>query len=425
MRPYKAITPSLIGILLASPSVAPAQSKATPRELGDVCRGILAVPLKDAESALERRLQAERGNDEVRFGLGAVRLLRAVERLGQAFYRHGYCADRTLGILTFVGAPQPPSLGGCTNPDPSPIDYEKVRAILQLLLGDLQRVEETLAPIRDAGVKLPIPIGLVRMDLNGDGVLQDDESLWRQYARMAGAPGGSESAAREFVIVFDRADVEWLRGYGRLLQALIEAALAYDMKELFDRTGHLLFAGYESPYAFLRRTGDQKQLGYDYGSITDLIAFIHLLNFRVREPARMKAAHEHLLAVIEHSRAMWRLVLAETDDDCEWIPSPRQTSVLANIRFSQEMVDGWQEVLKEIDGLLRGTKLVPFWRNDARGVNLKRVFLEPADFDAVMWMQGTGAATFLEHGDKTTVETWQRFEQIFGGRFFAFAAWVN
>ncbi len=78
-----------------------------------------------------------------------------------------------------------------------------------------------------------------------------------------------------------------------------------------------------------------------------------------------------------------------------------------------------------MEQLLWGKKLVPFWRNDPRGVNLRKVFCEPRNIDIVMWIQGTDAAPFLEEGEKTSPDTWRQLNQLFQGRFFAYAVWVN
>lgn len=413
----------ILAVVAASAGVAGAQASRPAGAAGDLLSpAALEQPLRDVEARLAQLAAEPAQRDDVRFALGVARLLRAVEKLGQSLHKYGFQPDRGLGILGMVGMPAP-MFPVPPNPKPEPISFDDVRRIQTEFRNELREVDETLATVRDEQVKLPLPIGLVRLDLDGDTRATDDESLWRIYSRVAGIRDITPEQAREFVIVFDRADVEWLRGYCRLLRALLEISIAYDERELFERTGHLLFPNVKSPYAFLARPAAGRDRD-EMGPILDLIAAIHLIRFPLREPERLKVAHEHLLAMIAHSRAMWRFVRDESDDDHEWIPSPRQQSVLG-LRFTDEMVKGWEDALQEMEALLNGTKLIPFWRNDPRGVSLKMVFLEPQDFDLVLWVQGSGAAPFLEEGPKTTPETWERFEQIFEGRFIAFAAWVN
>jgi hypothetical protein len=141
----------------------------------------------------------------------------------------------------------------------------------------------------------------------------------------------------------------------------------------------------------------------------------------------MRAALSHLEQVIPLSRQNWKQIMEETDDDREWIPSPKQTGVLPGVRVTQEMTEGWQQFLDEAELILQGKKLIPFWRGDnhTQGVNVRRVFSEPRQFDLVLWVQGTAAKPYLEEGPLTVPDTWQRINQRFNGQFVGFAFWFN
>ncbi len=144
------------------------------------------------------------------------------------------------------------------------------------------------------------------------------------------------------------------------------------------------------------------------------------------EPARMAKALQHFQAVTVLSRQSWKLILAETDRDREWLPNPNQTAVIPNVRVTQPMVESWLAFLDEADDLLAGKKLVPFWRSgEARGVNLNQVFTQPRRTDVVLWIQGTAAAPYLELSKVTQPQLWQRLRETFGGQLFGFAAWFN
>ncbi len=224
------------------------------------------------------------------------------------------------------------------------------------------------------------------------------------------------------LVRFDRADVAWLRGYCYLLEALGEILLAHDGRELFEHTGQVFFTRIETPYKFLlAKTRAELDM---WDNIPDMIAVIHLLRLPVIEPARMQTALAHLQQMLAMSREMWKFVLAETDDDHEWIPNPKQKSVVG-IVVTQQMVDGWLGFLDEADALLAGKRLIPFWRNSEKGVNLRRVFTQPRTFDAVLWFQGTAAVPYLEDGPKTRPDVWDRLWRAFEGDLFLFAAWFN
>ena len=121
-----------------------------------------------------------------------------------------------------------------------------------------------------------------------------------------------------------------------------------------------------------------------------------------------------------------KAIQAETDDDAEWLPNSKQAGVIPGVRVTQAMIDGWHEFLDELEAILQGEKLVPYWRvHDGRGINLKRVFTEPKTLDLVLWVQGTAAAPYLEEGELTQAETWTRLNRLFQGQFIGFAVWFN
>jgi hypothetical protein len=81
------------------------------------------------------------------------------------------------------------------------------------------------------------------------------------------------------------------------------------------------------------------------------------------------------------------------------VPNSKQASVIPNVRVTAEMIAGWHEFLAEAEALLQGKKLIPHWRFKPEfGVNLKRVFLEPREFDLVLWAHGAAAVPYTEQG---------------------------
>ena len=130
--------------------------------------------------------------------------------------------------------------------------------------------------------------------------------------------------------------------------------------------------------------------------------------------------------MIDLSHESWKLIMTEKDDDHEWVPNTKQHSVMPGGTVNNEMVKGWFEFLDEAEQILKGEKLIPFWRGGPEsGVNLRRVFTEPRPFDLVLWVQGTAAKPYLQNGVCTTAETWSRFQRIFRGEFIGFALWFN
>jgi len=196
---------------------------------------------------------------------------------------------------------------------------------------------------------------------------------------------------------------------------------------LFDCTAHLFFPKVATPHKFLSDPdGDPEVIGgLKAFEIVDIIAVIHLIRMPVKEAGRMKSALTHLEQMLALSKETWKFILAETDDDHEWLPNPKQTGVMA-LPIRKEMIDSWLEFVDEGEALLSGKRLVPFWRgNGERGINLRRVFTEPRTLDLVLWVQGTAATPYLEKGTLTRKEVWGRLQRVFGGDFIGFAVWFN
>jgi hypothetical protein len=414
---------SLLLVLTLSFSLAPIVQSATPTPTTntEVEKYLINGQFKQGETELLAKLQKNPNDDNTRFGLGVIQLMGGTERLTQSLYRYGLKQNYVTQFFPILRLPIP------TNPAPQPISYEESRGILQNLLDDLGKVKNTLEPIKDKKVKLPLRLGLTRMDFNANGKLEPDESFWKTYNLLTGGrvTPTTEKAAQNYAIAFDAGDVLWLKGYSNLISAITQVVLTYDERKLFESVGHLVFAKPKTPYQFLANGTGPFTFGNEV-DFTDLVAFIHLINFPVAEPQRMTAALQHMQAVTNLSRESWKLISAETDNDREWLPNPKQKAVIPGAVVTQPMIDGWLSFLTEADTLLTGKKLIPFWRKrELRGINLNKVFTQPTQFDLVLWIQGTGAAPYLEVGKATDATVWQRLVQVFRGQLFQFGAWFN
>lgn len=390
--------------------------------------------LEEGVRAMQQRIERDPDDQQARFSLGMVQFFQAIEGLGQDQFRYGLLAGRARA-MPFMRLPIP------ENPEPEQISYEKARAILQRLIDQLQKAEQTLSAVRPDDVRLPLRLGQVRLDLNGDGEFRNEESIWHisqilQNPRL----GNQRAVVKDFFIGFDAGDVPWLQGYCHALSAVGEIILAHDWSDHFERTAHLFYPNVDSPYEFLQAEGTGQFMSFGAQNILDIVAWLHTLNFEVTEPERMRKALMHMESVIRLSRRSWDLIEKETDDDREWVPNANQTTVMKGFDVGQNVVAGWREFLDETELILQGRKLVPFWRgirgglspftntvpaNPEIGINVRRIFTEPRRFDLALWIQGTGLSPYLEKGDITSPQKWQRMMRNFQGRFFNFAFWFN
>ncbi|MFK7777820.1 MAG: hypothetical protein QM501_06810 [Gimesia sp.] len=379
--------------------------------------------LADGEAALKAQLKKAPNDDEARFGLGVVQFFQSFEHLGSSFYKYGLRTESA-----FPGMPAEVRKLLPQNSNPEEISYTDFRQILQTWINDLNAAEKTLSAIKDPKVTLPLHVAKIKVDLTGTG-----KPIDATYLMGTVNTPREQEVANKFVIGFDRGDVDWLAGYCNFLCAWGEILLAVDGQEMFNCTAHLFFEKVDTPYPFLldghRNFNDVMR--FNRPLISDILAFIHLWRFEMKEPARMKVALAHLEDMQLHAKSMWKYYLAETDDENEWIPNPKQTGVM-RIKVTQKMLDTWLAVLDETGLVLQGKKLIPFWRGKPgkQGVNLRRVFTEPRIIDPFLWFQGTAAAPYLEEGtitDFASPDLLGRINNTFGGgtNFFTMAFWFN
>jgi len=371
--------------------------------------------LGQAEEVLSDRLE-QTPSDLTSYQLGVVQFLRSIENLSQSWYKYGNISVDSLGMLVPVlRLPVP------VNPNPEEITYEKFRQVFIDFYNDLAKAQETLSKIKADNVKLELPFDKIRLDLDGDGKASEHELLLRLFM----AYNRGFKAEQEFTVSFDKADVYWLRGYTHLIMSMLDVYLAYDGRELFERTAQLSFAKPNTPYSELFSSYNNPEFPVDMAEIADLVAFFHLINLPLEDAGKMKSALKHLKEVIRLSRLNWQAILAETDNDNEWIPNPNQDSVVP-VEVTTEMIEGWQVFLDEAEDILNGKKLIPYWRvADGQGVNLNKFFTEPSKFDLVLWMQGTDALSYIEKGELSSGDTWRQLQELFRGNFIGFAIWFN
>ena len=405
--PARLVAAGALAAALALPAVADEAAR------GLAVTHLEAGTLSAGDVALAAMIARDPANDDARLGLGVIRFMTAIERLSKGLYRYGLQSPRSF-LMPVLRLPVPP------NPNPEPITYEDFRGLLQNFVTAVAAAEATLADVRSPDAKLVVDLAKIRYDANGDGVVGPDETLVSVIQRITAF--GPQDMPPTLVFAFDRADALWLRGYSHVLMGFGEFMLAYDWREGFETTFFHFFPAMRSPFRDALAPPDPGMYG-EAGPIADFISFFHI-RWPVAEPARMTVALAHLKSTIALSRETWAAVLAETDDDREWLPGPQQKSPFESIVINPESVTAWTAVLDEMDAVLDGKKLVPHWRFD-KGFNLRKVFEEPQPFDLVLWITGPAALPYLESGPVSTSTDWERLVGAFGGNFGLFALFVN
>jgi hypothetical protein len=422
----------------------------------------------DAIKVAEAAVTADPNDGKARFALGLAQSLDAIEGLGHGLYQFGLRSEfepstMTMGLYDapFLRLPIP------ENPAPSQVTYEGLRDLLKDLTDGLATAQSTLAKVGPAEFELSLDLQRVHLDFDRNGQISDRESLVVSFLAVTGpvtAPSG-------FVFDFDQSDAPWLEGYCNLLMAMGKFLQAHDWSTAVNSTFHQLFPNSDlasaslstrsrlewiskklesllnpdgslpdfdpesdSDYnAYTQLLKQQYELanpsGYDdlalFESVADLVAFVHLFNWPVVDPPRMSEARLHLLEMIALSRENWARIHAETDDSREWVPGPHQTGMFENLQVNEVVLEGWTLFLDEFEAILTGERLVPHWRIEGRGINVRKMFEEPRTFDPVMIGQGTAILPYLEEGELIGEDTvWTIFGLTEGG-FLSYFLWFN
>lgn len=427
--------------------------------------------LAESQTKLETILTADPKDEEAHFALGFVRFLRAHEKITGSLYEHGFRTDRLLMPWALL-LPSPflekddPNNKERFKPHPNPkiLTHPKLFAIIQTYLDDMEASRLHLRKVQGGNVQLTLVLARIKLDLFGTGNPSEVRTFFgrstvhegknellppppiKPKGQGAPVPVEKQDLAKpadplmpeKIKVCFDRADAAWLCGYCHFISAIVEAMQSLDGREHFERHAHLFFSKVETPYKFLLEEpsisflDEQKNVEQMPRFTTDWYSnLITASRLPVKEPERLKKSLAHLEGMVKQSRQMWKWILEETDDDHEWIPSPKQKGALG-VKVTQEMVDRWLEVVDEVDDVLKGKKLIPFWRGKDRavGFQFRRVLTEPAkDFNVIGWIQGTSAAPYLEKGPMTrfTDPNFRgQIDRAFGGSaFFGYAAWFN
>lgn len=372
------------------------------------------------------------------FGLGLLKLVDTYEGLAQDLYRYGAVTpdDTPAGLILGLGVGEP---SAPANPSPDRLTYPALRGVLEDFVAGLDAAR---ASFEQAGTMDDFAVTIdplrVRLDLDGDGTASHTETLGVLIAS-AGVLAGSTSPdglvtggkrktktqapSADTTIGFDRADAVWFSGYTQIAATPVDLLLAHDFSLFYDAYLHRVFPKAGLPMQdqdtggllFLDAAGD--------AGIADLIAGIHTLNFPVTDRDRLMGVLARLKAVTASSRRNWELILAETDDNRELVPSPRQTPLAGDMPVTQEIVDAWLATLDTVDQVLDGKLLVPHWRF-RQGFDLQAYFATAEQTDLVM-LSGAGALPYLRDGPVADAQSFAQANRALGADWINYAFWFN
>ncbi len=347
------------------------------------------------------------------FALGALRFLGSIEAALQARWYAG--VSQSLLMLPVMRLPIP------ENPAPGPFDA----ALVTRLFTDISaRMNAARAPLlaipADADFGVEIDFSDIWFDINANGGRDAGEDMGSVLGPilLGWQWGARDPAAALPVIRFDAADAAWLTAYTYLLQGVSDTIVAYSPTDAITRM-------VDTRAALGLTPGQASPTYYGMDEATDMVSVIIGALDQQPDTARLASAHAQFLHMVAQNRRFWGLVGAESDNDREWLPNDAQTSALG-LTLPPGTGTMWMSVLADGEAMLNGTALIPYWRSpEGRGVNLKRMFTEPAPIDLVGWVQGYAAVPYIEPGRTVATGNWRAFEQMMAGDALLFTVFLN
>ncbi len=203
------------------------------------------------------------------------------------------------------------------------IDTELFDAAFEKADRQLVQVDTHLgAAGKDPGVSLELCLACWEVDWNRTGEADErDRALFEVERDAAGQPNPPGDPGRRPTFRFDVTDVHWLRALLSFERAGLELLRAWDWGPLAQ---------------VMVRRGSARE--------------VHV---PLKSAERARHAHALLLEALEESAACRASALAETDDEREWLPNPRQRQHPIPLEVDEALYATWAEVLEDSRALLR------------------------------------------------------------------------
>ncbi|MFT3713414.1 MAG: hypothetical protein QM817_37635 [Archangium sp.] len=221
----------------------------------------------------------------------------------------------------------------------------------------LQAIDALLATAeKDQGFSLDLCMACWQVDWNRSGEVDDrDEHLFEVEYDADGQLLPLDDPRRRPTFRFDVADVTWLRAMLHFQRAVLAVGLAYDANVTWKS----------------RRSE----------SIT----------LKLRNGAKLAEARELILSGLTHAERCRLAVLAETDDEREWVPNPKQKQHALPLPVDDALFETWAGVLTDVRALVKGEQGLDVaalaqlgdhkWKNAPPGfLDLGAFFSQPRDF---------------------------------------------
>ncbi|HPV40469.1 MAG TPA: hypothetical protein PKX40_04755 [Spirochaetota bacterium] len=205
------------------------------------------------------------------------------------------------------------------------IDLEYLREAVRRMVAEFVQVDSDLEKAsRCDDVFLDLAPALWMIDWNGDGDIDSrDRSLLEIELDADGKKLSEDDPRRRPLYRYDVGDVHWARAFVNFQMAALNIALAYDWSII----NTLMTDGFRG-----------------------------LIEIRIKmlDKTLIALARKEILTGLECAEQARLAYLAETDDEREWVPNPRQKNHPMPLPVDEELYKTWDGVLKDVRKLVTG-----------------------------------------------------------------------
>lgn len=201
-----------------------------------------------------------------------------------------------------------------------------LRAALESFEQELSLVEADLAvAAKVPELALDLCLACWEVDWDRDGqVGEDDRRLLEIELDERGEPLPEGDPRRRPTYRYDHGDVQWARAFVSFQRAAADVLLAYRWSEL-DKLLPAIFLGADP-----------------------------VITLQLEQPARISEARARILAGLDLADAARKAYLAETDDEREWVPNPRQKNHPMPLKVDEALYQTWEQVAGDLRRIVEG-----------------------------------------------------------------------
>jgi len=205
-------------------------------------------------------------------------------------------------------------------------NHRYMRSALEQAGGDLARVEQDLAAAAHPDISLEICLACWEVDWNHNGRVDSRDRLLFQIEQDArGRSIPEDDPRRRPTFRFDQGDVAWARAFVAFQRGALDLVLAYNWTEV-DRL-----------FLLTRGSGQEPTI-----------------TIRMARPELVARGRGRILEGLVFADEARKAYLAESDDDREWVPNPRQKNHPMPLPVDDRLYETWELITGDLRRLIEG-----------------------------------------------------------------------